>query len=103
METQSLIVYCADVGSIAKKNFAWARIDDEERSLPETSEDIRRLGDVVGQDLDSGFKVALGFECPLFVPLPTEPELLTKARTEDGNRPWAPEEHLVRKHGGFLW
>ena len=89
METESLVVYCADVGSIAKQNFAWARIDSGERSTAQTGQDIEILAESVGQDLDRGRRVSLGFECPLFVPLPEDQNLLTKARPEDGNRAWS--------------
>lgn len=33
--------------------------------------------------------MAMGFECPLHVPLAAEPEDLTRARHGDGNRPWS--------------
>jgi hypothetical protein len=35
------------------------------------------------------FPVALGFECPLFVPLNLQPEALTTARSGEGSRPWS--------------
>jgi hypothetical protein len=34
-------------------------------------------------------KVALGFECPLFVPVPEEPLRLGMARSGEGNRSWS--------------
>lgn len=33
--------------------------------------------------------MALGFECPLFVPVPRDPQKLTSARAGEGNRPWS--------------
>ncbi len=43
----------------------------------------------VADDLRSGALVALGFECPLFVPLREHPEELTSRRDGEGNRPWS--------------
>ena len=34
-------------------------------------------------------KVALGFECPLWIPVAPDPKDLTKARKVDGNRAWS--------------
>jgi len=64
------------------------------RSSPATDEfadtiaAVIALADAVTDDLDAGLPVALGFECPLFVPVPDEAELLGSAREGDGNRPW---------------
>ena len=84
---QNLVVYCADIGSIAKGNFGWSRRPTD--SAGETGTDIRELADRVARDLNDGFPVALGLECPLFVPLPDDPNNLTKARNGDGQRPWS--------------
>jgi hypothetical protein len=82
-----LSIYCVDVGSIARGNFGWfgdlfdgtplkgARPDDLVMSIS---------SQLKGQD-----HIALGFECPLFVPVPDEPERLTIARTGEGPRPWS--------------
>jgi hypothetical protein len=50
---------------------------------------IEDLVSGVAEKITSGAKVALGFECPLYVPLRDEPMLLTKARTGEGNRSWS--------------
>ena len=43
----------------------------------------------IANDLNSGSRVALGFECPLFVPLPEDPAGLTSARPGEGDRAWS--------------
>lgn len=83
-----LIIYCADIGSISAGNFGWARYGTADSSQ-KTSEDIAALCKSVADDLTQGFKVALGFECPLYVPFPEIPSELTKARPGEGNRPWS--------------
>lgn len=83
----SLSVYCADVGSVVAGNFGWCA------SNPTTG--IRRgtsmpdLAAAVARDLNAGVPVALGFECPLFVPISGHPERLTSARTGEGSRAWS--------------
>lgn len=81
-------VVCADIGSVAKGCFGWAA---SLRSSPEIIEDTRieRLVQTVADGLVGGGKVALGFECPLFVPLPDDPSQLTSKRPGEGSRPWS--------------
>ena len=90
LSTDSLVVYCADIGSIPKGNFAWAsrRIGSHPR-VRESGKDIRRLVTQVACDLKGGKKVALGFECPLWVPVSCDPKKLTSARCGDGDRAWS--------------
>ena len=85
-------VYCADVGSIKKRNFGWAgvSISPKERLHSwRTGEGIQELVDEVADRLNKGTKVALGFECPLWVPVRDRPEELTAGRCGDGSRPWS--------------
>lgn len=82
-----LVVYCADVGSIKRGNFGWARLPDESEIL--TGGDISQLAHHVSDDLDDGRRVALGFECPLWIPIPDDPKLLLAARDGEGSRPWS--------------
>lgn len=79
----NLLIACADVGSIANGNFGWAANDGEEGSDPLT------LAIRVSAALNAGHQVALGFECPLFVPVPAEMKNLGKGRDNEGNRPWS--------------
>lgn len=83
-----LAIYCADIGSIAKGNFAWAFRSATARTHA-TGTDIEELGDRVATDLQHDTPVALGFECPLFVPFGPRPKELTRARRGEGNRPWS--------------
>lgn len=88
---ERLAVYCADVGSIKQGNFGWAREEaptgEIERHRGGT--EIVDLVDAVAADLAAGVPVALGFECPLFVPVPEDPFRLGAARPGEGTRPWS--------------
>ena len=84
-----MTICCADIGSVAKGNFGWASLavgsDQEARS----GRDIRKLSHFVGRTLAAGGKVALGFECPLLVPVADDPRRLTAAREGEHNRAWS--------------
>jgi hypothetical protein len=54
-----------------------------------TGRDISVFAEGIAKDLSAGYAVALGFECPLFVPVAKAPEHLTKGRAGEGNRPWS--------------
>lgn len=86
--TDQLQVFCVDIGSIARDSFAWARripgSDDEELHRPES---IESLAVSVVQILRDGEPVALGFEAPLFIPVPEKPDRLGKARPCDAPSP----------------
>lgn len=84
----NLAVACADVGSIAQGNFGWAICKPHEPLIAVERESIEALGNEVVRRLNAGEQIALGFECPLFVPITIEPEKLTKARIGEGNRTW---------------
>lgn len=84
-----LTVFCADVGSVRSGNFGWAcslaagEVKDHDSSSPAD------LAEAVADQLHSGKPVALGFECPLFVPVPTSAGRLGTARNGEGNRAWS--------------
>jgi hypothetical protein len=65
---KSLVVVCADIGSIGAGNFAWSVSGPRptERTSPEG------LARFVADQLDKEGAVALGFEAPLWIPLPRE-------------------------------
>jgi hypothetical protein len=90
MPVEQLAVYCADVGSIKQGNFGWARAElPVARSVEEERGGATEIAELVGavaDDLASGLPVALGFECPLFVPVPEDPRRLGAARQGDGTR-----------------
>lgn len=78
------IVFCADIGSIATGKFAWV-------ALPSRASGDRpsSLANAVAIQLRARCPVALGFECPLFVPINEQEECLGHARPGDGNRSWS--------------
>jgi hypothetical protein len=85
-------IYCADVGSVAT-NFGWAKVV-RGGDVVDSGTTIDELAGRVAADLDVGESIALGFECPLWVPLPTESGRLGRARPgESGvgrpSRPWS--------------
>ena len=84
---ETLAIYCADVGSVASKRFGWASMRGS--AVPRTSEDIHALAAAVADDVRGHIPVALGFECPLFVPITEQPAKLTSARNGEGNRAWS--------------
>lgn len=85
-----LVVFCADVGSVKNGKFGWARspaaiehVEEHDTSRP------LALVEAVAAELRASRPVALGFECPLFVPVPTDDMALGGARGGEGNRPWS--------------
>jgi hypothetical protein len=86
-----LVIYCADVGSIRQGRFGWARsaADEGETERHRGGMEIVELVDGLAGDLAAGRGVALGFECPLFVPVPEPPLRLGMARPGEGNRSWS--------------
>ena len=82
-----LWIFCADIGSVAAGRFGWFGDGPDGRS--ESGRGIEDLASTVAEKITSGMKVALGFECPLYVPLRDDPMLLTKARHGEGNRSWS--------------
>lgn len=64
LQLNRLLVACADVGSVARGNFGWADCDGSSETRPS------ELAEKVSAALSDKRPVALGFECPLFVPLP---------------------------------
>lgn len=80
---KNIVVVCADVGAVAKGNFGWWS------SLGEFGDKPSTLARHVSTTLDTGKPVALGFECPLFVPLVEDEMFLTSARSGEGSRAWS--------------
>ena len=80
------VIAALDVGSVSKGNVGWCHRHKGEEL---TGRDLDDLGRVISDDLASGLRVALGFEAPLFVPLPDTEQELCKARSGEGSRPWS--------------
>lgn len=80
---KDLLIICADIGSVKRGNFAWADSDDRFGSKPST------LAAQVVEALRSDRPVALGFECPLSIPLPSNEQELGQSRFGEGSRPWS--------------
>ena len=85
MET-SLDVFCADIGSISGGNFGWYAHLAGTTTAGNT--DIHALTALLAKRLNVGVSVALGFEAPMFVPLRTNTQELTKHREGETNPNW---------------
>jgi hypothetical protein len=83
----TLDVFCADIGSVKRKCFGWAHIAPS--SSIEQGEDILELTKSVAHCLARAGKAALGFGCPLFVPVAAAAKDLTRARAGEGSRAWS--------------
>lgn len=102
-----LAIYCADVGSLKEldQRFGWARLLHGGRSTARfvsSGTRIEDLADRVADDLSMGVKVALGFECPLFYPVPSVTELFFRSRRGEGNRPWSVAAGLWALRSGLV-
>jgi hypothetical protein len=86
----SLVIHCAPIGSVKNGNFGWARLAvDAPSTACTTGRDIEQFAEGVAVDINAGLRVALGFECSLFLPLPEDPAGLTSARPGEGDRAWS--------------
>jgi hypothetical protein len=85
---EDLVVYCADIGSVGKQNFGWARLDAGGGST-QVGRDIEDLVAATAADLRNKRPVALGFESPLWVPLPADSRELGKGRPNEGSPSWS--------------
>lgn len=83
MNPERLTVVCADIGSVAKGNFGWWSSAGANGQQPSS------LASHVAALLKQPSPVALGFECPLFVPLVEDEACLTNARPGEGSRAWS--------------
>jgi hypothetical protein len=90
---RTIVIAVLDVGSRAK--LGWCRVlksGDQASEVDAGVGDgglIEGLIEVIGEDLLADRAVALGFEAPLFVPLPAAADDLGKGRVGEGNRPWS--------------
>ncbi|HXB53966.1 MAG TPA: hypothetical protein VN461_04225 [Vicinamibacteria bacterium] len=80
-------MFCADIGSVKRRRFGWAHIGPS--SKVEQGEDILDLISSVSRCLVRAGRTALGFGCPLFVPVAAAAGDLTRARAGEGSRAWS--------------
>jgi len=83
----NLATCCADVGSVKGGNFGWCGL--RPGTKPVLGVEIEQFAEFIAASLRDGIKVAVGFECPLFVPVRDEPLRLAMARSGEGNRSWS--------------
>jgi hypothetical protein len=76
-------IVCADVGSVANGRFGWWHSADVNGCL------ASELVEWVADALDAGVPVALGFECPLFVPLREDEQDLLRQREGESGYPFS--------------
>jgi hypothetical protein len=82
-----IAVFCADVGSVRSGNFGWYGVPASGEACGGSHPS--ELVNAVVRQLSVSAAVALGFECPLFVPVPLNANSLGKARSGERNRPWS--------------
>jgi hypothetical protein len=86
------MIYAVDVGSTLLRRgataFAWCRVGDDGAN-PAASSCPRRLIQSIQAELEQGRSVALGFEAPLFIPVPGAEQQLSRSRQGEGNRSWS--------------
>lgn len=80
-------MFCADVGSIKKNRFGWAAALSDGKELGGTG--IEEFALTIANGIKAGKKVSIGFECPLFVPVRSDPQRVNSARNGEGNRSWS--------------
>jgi hypothetical protein len=78
------IAYACDIGSVKRGAFAWARNNSAE-TTPTASQDIDKLIASIVEDAKAGKTIALGFEAPLFMPVPTESAQLNSGRQNESS------------------
>lgn len=80
-----LAIYCFDVGG--RSSFGWARVErhrDGQLVAGGSSIDNAMLS--MTKDLEKGYAVTLGFECPLYMPVPSSSDTLGRGRPGEGDR-----------------
>jgi len=80
---------CVDVGSVKAGSFGWAYRTPVELDPIHMGNEPETFCREVAELLNQGLPVALGFECPLFVPLRRAAVDLLRGRSGEGNRAWS--------------
>jgi hypothetical protein len=84
IDVHALVVACLDVGSAT--NTGWAVLSD---GRLRTGTDIETFAVKLVEELRMGRSIALGFECPLYVPVRANPVDLLQQREGERGRPWS--------------
>ena len=79
------VVACLDVGSPQKGNVGWAVLHG---GTPRHGRELPRFLDLLVSHLGMGRSIALGFECPLYIPKRDDPMLMTGARLGEKGVNW---------------
>jgi hypothetical protein len=88
-------VVTVDVGSTLlsertkSRAFAWARVGLSPPIGMSSSQDPDLLVERLAEDLKNECSVALGFEAPLFIPIPQLSSSLSRSRSGEGPRAWS--------------
>lgn len=83
-------VYAIGVGKTREPaNFAWARAEPADVVEVIGSCTVQNLVPRMVCDLECGYNVALGFEAPLFIPVPEDAADLSRGRAGEGSRAWS--------------
>jgi hypothetical protein len=87
-------IYAIDIGSTRSNRkrgiaFAWAQVYADKPDNVVAQQNIERLAAAIRSDLQSGFSVSLGFEAPLFIPVPSDAADLSRRRCGERNRSWS--------------
>lgn len=82
-----VVVFACDVGSTRRGNFGWARVVQESGGFSvKKGKWIDGCVQAMLGDVREGRSLALGMECPLFIPVPNESKDLSRGRKGEGNR-----------------
>lgn len=91
-------VYACDVGSTrsSKPTFAWVRLDSTKIQNRITAySSIEKLLEKLRQDVHESRDIALGFEAPLFIPVPSNASDLSRGRMGERDRPFSSQVGLA--------
>jgi hypothetical protein len=80
---EKLAILVADVGST--KKFGWA---GQWGNGTKSGGSIDALAETLLHLIQDGWRVSLGFECPLFIPCPWDATALVKQREGEAGKPW---------------
>lgn len=95
INSKQIAIFCVDVG--AQRNFGWTSLADGPALQ---GCDIESLLKELVVATHKGFPIAIGFECPLFIPCPSKHGFLGKGRQGEMGRPWgAGAGPFVALHG----